>query len=89
MKMKQLFALAGLMTLAVAPGHARDYREARVTAKARAWQLQRGVCAYGARAAGHRADAPRTAAVAPVAIDSETGELYTPPAAPAGQQTRA
>lgn len=74
--MRQFLAVIGILALAVAPGHARDGRENRMAAKSRAGQTARGV---GARWVPRlaRNDAPLAATgLIPVAIDSETGELY-------------
>jgi hypothetical protein len=74
MKMKQLLAVMGILALAVAPGHGRDGRDTRMAAKSRTGLTERGPAARKVRGAELLA-ATGTVPV-PIAIDSETGELY-------------
>ncbi len=71
--MKQLLAVLGILALAGSLGHARDGRETRVAAKTRTGSPERGI-RTGQVYARRRDDGLTVSA--PIAIDSETGELY-------------
>lgn len=81
MTMSHLLVLLGILALAAAPCHARDCREMRVMAKPRTGPSERGQ--FGAQLGGNalpRNGEPENGAAesdaVPVAIDSETGEVY-------------
>ncbi len=71
--MKQLLAVIGILALTGSLGHTRDGRETRVAAKTRTGSPERGI-STGQVYARRRGDGP--AVSVPIAIDSETGELY-------------
>ncbi len=84
--MKQLLALIGILALAGSLGHARDGRETRVAAKTRTGSPERGISTGQVYA--RRRDDGLTVSV-PIAIDSETGELYCVQGSTAAQIKRA
>lgn len=73
--MKLMIAMMGIMVLAMAPGHARELRDARVPVKTRLKAAERYALTL-LRLRSERRDSAvnTTSSLVPIAIDSETGE---------------